>query len=888
MVRGNLSLNGVGYKIVPFEYNGQTRLVHRYKVEPLVPGFSEGGPNKLQNLRNVIPLTFPNFMDGFGRDRIDSDSAFVGAEYRRCYYATCDIRWARQQYLPILEANSTQSGLEVIRASESYKGNLWSIWDDGTSTALSSRKYDGSSTAWSGGGTVEGALTVDATSSGTGSAGTTLTVAHTCGTGTDRLLVVSVSVSDDSTVSETTIPTGVTYNSVAMTKLDGNTVNISGSGGDQIGSSIWHLVAPTTGTNNIVATFGSSMSDMALGGLSFTGADQGSAPMRTAGSAGNDNASSVSEATTSIAGDIVVDALAVFTEGGDISATGGGSPTVIYNTRNQDVRGAMSRKTATGTSTTMSWTLGGDTGVVLTTGAVKQRVVVGLDSLAHKTHLLTLSAVNDSHSIKRSTDGATFIDPTTDVTQGLLTDIVTVHEDIDAGLLATVGNEAVAVLWHESNGTITFFSSTNAGDVWADETIDIASGNGPQGVAVMNGIDNAQKLYVGTREGLYEVDTSPSTWTADLIFPMTPNNDNCRRMAVGQDGALWFAQGVDNNSAPIVYNMFTHNGTRQFMKSPNDFSDGDGLPEERLGPIRRMIPVQGMMYVAAGGGKVGLTTGHKASIFVHNGRGWSSMRAHGTQNQPIEWIAASGDDDGVPRLHYAVRADTDDSNAKFLKQAFVNPVTGVEPDRELSGFIDMPYVDAGILTSGTWASVRVNAEDLSPTNSNEFINVDFGEDDGSGGLNARGNTDLGDFLSGTSIIKFGSSAGIASINMGLRVNLIRDSGTVTETPKLKDVQILVKKKTTNTQGFIVMVDLQGTADLLETTTEAVITQIEAARDLGTFPAFQYANMTSTFVDIIGVDWGDDIDNEGDSDEETVPDTNARRQGTVIIRVEEPA
>jgi len=854
-------------------------------VAPSQESINTSGLPRLSNVPGVSTLVFPNFMDGFGRDRIDSDSAFEKSEYRRCYYATCDIRWGRQQYLPILEADSGGDE-DVIRASESYKSNLWSIWDDASGTALVSRKYDGSETDWIAGGTVEGALAVDATSSGTASAGTTLTVAHACGTGTDRLLVVSVSASDDSTASETTIPTGVTYNSVAMTKLDGNAVNKSGT--DQVGSSIWYLVNPTTGTNNIVATFGATMSDMALGGLSFTGADQGSAPMRTAATDGNDHHNAVSAATTSIAGDIVVDALAVFTEGGDISANEGGDQTPIYNTRNNDIRGAMSRETATGTSTTMSWTLGGSTGVILTSGAVKQRIVVGLDTHAHKTHLLTLSAANDSHSIKRSTDGATFIDPTTDVTSSLLTNAVTANEDIDAGLLTTVGNEAVAVLWHESDGTITFFSSTNAGDVWTDETIDIASGNGPQGVAVMNGIDNAQKLYVGTREGLYEVDTSPSTWTADLIFPMTPNNDNCRRMAVGQDGALWFAQGVDDDTVPSVYKMFTNNGTRQFMKSPNDFSEGDGLPAERLGPIRHMLPVQGMMYVAAGGANVGETTGRKASIFVHNGRGWSSMRAHGTQNQPIEWMAASADDDGVPRLHYAVRTATATSDTRFLKQPFVNPVTGVSVDRDASGFIDLPYLDAGFPgDAGGWLQVMINAEDLSATNSNEFINVDFGEDDGSGGLNARSNTNLGDFLSGTNSIDFASGAGIESVNMGLRINLHRDGSATADTPKLKDVRIAVLKEVAIRDRFIFTIDVKATAEKTKRTPENIISDWETARALKTMGEFTYGPVTtSRRVKVRQAPWNMSF-TEGASSQGAVQEiAQVQREGFIDVVLEE--
>jgi hypothetical protein len=859
MAKGNLSLNSVGYHVIPFERDGHTQLVHRYKIDPLVPGFSEGGPNKLQNLRNVIPLTFPNFMDGFGRDRIDSDSAFVGAEYRRCYYATCDIRWGRQQYLPILEANSTHSTLEVIRASESYKSNLWALWEDVSGAAVLSRKYDGSEVDWIAGGRAGPIPFFDASTESTSDGFT-----HTVGTKGNRLLLVAALAATE--------PTAVTYGGVSMVKITQTEI----PSGEELG--LWKLVAPASGGNTVTLSGESGLT--AVHAVSYYNVDQ-STPTGTVGVTTGSGTSSAVAATGNGASLIFGVAVA------NRVLAGAAGQTERENTSNTE-HIASADKSGSG-ATTLTWTLisAGHASIAV---PLNSSAVVGLDIHAHKTHLLALCAAADGHVVTRSTDGVTFSLPSTQVTQGLLDNVVTAHEDIDAGLLATVGNEAVAVLWHESNGTITFFSSTNAGDAWTDETIDIASGNGPQGAAVMNGIDNAQKLYVGTREGLYEIDTSPSTWTADLIFPMTANNDNCRRMAVGQDGALWFAQGVDDDTVPIVYRMFTNNGTRQFMKSPNDLSEGDGLPEERLGPIRHMLPVQGMMYVAAGGGTVGETTGRKASIFVHNGRGWSSMRAHDTQNQPIEWMAASGDDDGVPRLHYAVRTATAVSNAKFLKQPFVNPVTGVSVDRESSGFIDMPYVDAGILTSGTWASVRINAENLSESNSNEFINVDYGHDDTSsgGGLHARTNTDLGDFLSGTSLIKFGSGAGVASINMGLRINFARDGGNNTHTPKLKDVQILVKKKAANTQGFWFLVDIEQTSDINDTSTEAVITALETARDLGTFPAFQYSNMTATYVDVLRVEFYDSVDAVGDEAPETVPNTNARRTGFALVNIEEPA
>ena len=819
-----LKLDGEEY-VVANRQTGSRKGHPIYRTEMVAPSQESvniSGLPRLTNVPGVSTLVFPNFIDGFGRDRIDSDAAFEKEEYRRCYYATCDIRWARQQYLPILEANSTDSGsgvdLEVIRASESYKSNLWALWEDVSGAAVLARKYDadaGVDINWTAGGRAGPVPLFDAATASTSDG-----FSHTVGTKGNRLLIVTVLAG--------TSPSGITYNGVAMTSHAD-----SAMGSERI--STWYLVAPATGSNTITLAGEGSLT--AIHATSYYGVNQ-SSPV---GTLATSNASSTAP-TVNVTGDNTSLIYGTVGSNGGGTATVGAGQTERLTTANTE-RLSTSTEPEVGT-TTMSWTLSSSVSWQTQAFAIKSSAVVGLDIHSHKTHLLALCAAADGHVVTRSTDGVTFSLPSTQVTQGLLDNVVTAHEDIDAGLLATVGNEAVAVLWHESNGTITFFSSTNAGDAWADETIDIASGNGPQGVAVMNGIDNAQKLYVGTREGLYEVDTSLSTWTADLIFPMTGNNDNCRRMAVGQDGALWFAQGVDNETVPIVYRMFTNNGTRQFMKSPNDFSEGDGLPEERLGPIRYMLPVQGMMYVSAGGGKAG----RKASIFVHNGRGWSSMRAHGTVNQPIDWLAASGDDDGVPRLHYAIRStDRATSDTKFLKQPFVNPVTGVGVDRDSSGFIDLPYLDAGFPgDSGAWLQVVINAETLSESNSNEFINVQYGHEDTSsgGGMHPRTNTSLGDFLSGKNTIDFASGAGFESVNMGLRINFARDGGNNEHTPRLKDVRIAVLKEVAIRDRFIFTIDVKATAEKTKRTPENIISDWETARALKTMAEFTYGPVTT--------------------------------------------
>jgi hypothetical protein len=758
-------------------------------IRPFVEAIETSGRPDSASVTGRTSLDFPNLFDGFGRDRIDADSAAVASEYRRCDYSTCDIRFAHGIRLPILEEDSTETDLEVIRASAAFKSNLWAAWEDGTSTQVLARKYVGSTTSWNAGGRIRTVPTFDAATTST-----TDGFSHITTTRADRLMLLAFLGGTE--------PTAITYGGQSMTKITSTSVSSA-----EI--AIWKLTAPSTGSNTITMSGESGINEVAV--VTYSNVDQ-TTPVETQATAG-DSSTAATVTASSMEGRLV---FGVVGAAGSGTATVGADQTQRVNAVNTR-RLACSEQGADNSSTVMSWTLassvawrmyaipinGGGTGV-------------GLDMHPHKNRLLSLNAFGESHTISFSTDGVTWAAPITNIVGGLLSHNVTANE-----------------------GTITFFSSPDAGTKWTDEAIDVASGNGPQGVAVMNGIDNAQKLYVGTREGLYEVDTAPSTWTADLIFPLTPNSDNCRRMAVGQDSALWFTQGVDDDSVPIVYRMFTHNGTREFEPVPNDFSLGDGLPSAQLGPIRRMVPAQRMMYVTVGGGKVG----RFASVFVHNGRGWSSMREHGTENQKIEWIAASGDDDATPRLHYAIRTATSTSDTKFLGQPFVNPNTGVTVKRESTGKILYPYVDAGFpLDQGPWLQLAINAEDLAATNSDEYVSAKFGTGD-AGALAARTTTTLGDFLSGTRRLDIVSGTGVLAITFGVELILHRGS-TNTKTPILKDFSIAVVKEPPERERWEMTIDIAAT--VLETgrTAENIVGDFETTRAPGLLRAFTYGPMTT--------------------------------------------
>ncbi|MDD1670166.1 MAG: hypothetical protein LUQ67_02440 [Methanomicrobiales archaeon] len=111
-------------------------------------------------------------------------------------------------------------------------------------------------------------VAVDATSSGTTIQTQTITISHTT-YGSDRLMLVGVSINNNGleTVSS------ITYNGDALTRV-GYSINTM-SGGDDARVEIWKLVAPDTGTHNVVVTFSSSLAFAGGAGvMTFTGVDQ--------------------------------------------------------------------------------------------------------------------------------------------------------------------------------------------------------------------------------------------------------------------------------------------------------------------------------------------------------------------------------------------------------------------------------------------------------------------------------------------------------------------------------------------------------------------------------------------------------------------------------------
>ena len=811
----DIRLNSKSYVLSPREDG--TKLVTR-PVRQFVQPIRQTGRTRPEDVAPYETFIHPNMTYGFGRYRINSDAAFEPSEYRRCWDSTCETRWMDAVYLPILGEDTTQTNCDVARAAAEFKGETNALWEDKDTLELVNRQFTGASDTWENGG--DAAVSVTATKYHF-AAGTT----SQSYTNTSPDLLVIVALGEDSGGDVEDIES-LAYAGDALTKIVNNQAQ---SVSQRFSAQAWYKASPDTGANNITWAWnatGTTTDEPTFIVYSINGVDPDDLSISST-SSDISSSTSVSNTVTTQAGDIVIDGFIVTDDVTNTLGAGqtlGGSESV-----SNDFTAISSYERATTTSTAMTHTLSEAESGTSMAIAIKSSPTVALDLIQHKTNLVALFANRSSHKVATSTDGASWSVATTPITAGLLANDVTAHENIDAGLLASIGGELVALVWDEDSGTITAFSSTNAGVTWADESgFDIASASGPQGVVVYQDIDGSNKLYVATNEGIYIVDVSPSTWTYELVVPMPASTDNGRRMTVHQ-GAIWFAQGVDSDS-PAPISRLTVSGNARVVESGYGLSAGDAVPSELLGPVNWMQSTGDFLFIAIGG-IVGTSspTARHGRILCWNGLGWHHMTENTTANQKMHWLHVGSGDDGTPRLHYAMRTATNTSDAKFLEQPLVNPRSGVSIKREddsdgVVGYIDLPYVDMGMPhEKKAFLRAHINADDLNSSAADEYIKIQYGTDN-----TARTTTALGNFTSATTANTFGSNAGVSGQNLGLRISLLRGS-TPANTPKLKDITIeaaVIPGNGNISYQHEMIIDIQKSADATGQSFETVISNLK--------------------------------------------------------------
>ena len=103
-----VTLNSKDYVVLD---DGRRPPIRVSKIPPFAEFIPNVGPSRPADVQGRIGLAFPNLSLGLGRDRINSDSANKVDEYRRFFDSTLDTRFPRDIRLPILEEDSTETGL---------------------------------------------------------------------------------------------------------------------------------------------------------------------------------------------------------------------------------------------------------------------------------------------------------------------------------------------------------------------------------------------------------------------------------------------------------------------------------------------------------------------------------------------------------------------------------------------------------------------------------------------------------------------------------------------------------------------------------------------------------------------------------------------------------
>lgn len=193
------------------------------------------------------------------------------------------------------------------------------------------------------------ALAVDNTGSGIGSTliiGGTTTLSFLTGSGANRLLVVSVSTWDNGGTAGGC--TTLTYGLQSMTLLSGSPATNGPFYTEQ-----WALVAPTSGTANIVATVAGTTTKIGLAAISFTGADQ-TTGIDTNGSTTGTTGTVTNSLTLAAANEYMVDAMSHLSANTSSSHTN----TAIYedSTLGVDMASQYGSFASSG-SHSMTWTM---------------------------------------------------------------------------------------------------------------------------------------------------------------------------------------------------------------------------------------------------------------------------------------------------------------------------------------------------------------------------------------------------------------------------------------------------------------------------------------------------------------------------------------------------
>lgn len=202
------------------------------------------------------------------------------------------------------------------------------------------------STNSGGGGGGAGNVTIDTVASGGANVTTSLTFSHTTA-GANRVLIVGCAWRTGSSQEVT----GVTYNSIAMTK------STESSNQPSMKVAMWQLINPTIGANNVVVTLDNA-ANFACGSISVNGANQTSIARSSVTNEDTTTVATTLSSTlpTTQTTDFAIDAIVVQTDVAASLTASGGQTQRLGLVANTEITLGMSTKTGASGTTAMGWT----------------------------------------------------------------------------------------------------------------------------------------------------------------------------------------------------------------------------------------------------------------------------------------------------------------------------------------------------------------------------------------------------------------------------------------------------------------------------------------------------------------------------------------------------
>ena len=912
-----ITLNGKSYV---------AKSIRRYTVDPRGLQQRMTGEHQRSDNGKITSAIYDNWNEmgiGWRKNRRRTGRG-VGGMWK----STSETRFAESAYNGLMETEQTHAApLDHLVRYINFNGDLWGIFEKDYSTAtigiVTTGKYAASTPGYA---LTAGSAEIpqlNGSTAGGQNSGTSQTVSHTVQSTYGNRIVIARIVSGNT--GTPAAPSGVTQAGNAMTKL-------VESVGASIISSIWYRVAPSTGSQDVVATWAESQdrgSVMYVGDYYFV--DQ-STPFGANAGAHNSSAQTISTGVATI------------TKGGLALIAGGhedhlnnmsvladsGTPTEENETATTNIRSVFGRLredydradqtygvSTPGSASSIAVTYGvlrPPSGVIVHSSSLTEGVRA-FDACLHKGICIVIGSAAGGNEQRvmawKSTDMTTWteIDGANWPTGNLLTTTVTRRNNYndDFARLLDDGNKLWAFVRDDANNEIECLTSVDSGANWVAE-FQIPSTDGPKGAAIWFDRAGTQFPLLATAEGIYSLDAANNVFVKEIALDGQAGNG--RFMTVGDDGNLYIPLSDDD----VLQARFSGQG-----------STGDPtLHLERIGPMAAHDGLPAVWrgdahYVTSGNSVGGLATRWLWTAYGGSGAGktgtimcydyaasakqefpvWhcfhdaqeNSVSGMG-QNVVITQLGLSAEDDGTPRLHATAEAAAASLMFEFAEPTvnhFAQGVTGKYLQNSYIQFAEDDHGDPH--TSGALHIGRLDGAELAnDADNNEEIEWTFGLLND----NFTFGTAPGAFAADVTSIALGSGLGVSATGSVHQLTFERRSGTTSERAVLHEFEVQYSKRVQTLKGYEILIDLdqsnkaEATYSTWEdkiSSVEDTIAQLETVEASAVTVPLVIGSLATINVEVVGTDWALSLDTQGEALSGPIY-SGAIVKGDVTLRLEE--